>query len=80
MLDVVEADFEGAGKVDLQGHVANGTVTFKVGSVGAATGGTNTVKVSCTWKRDPGDMVPNVIYEADGSLTCGSMPGASRVA
>ncbi len=82
MLDVVEAHFEagwkGARKVTIP---ANGTVTFKVGSVGAATGGTNTVKVSCTWKRDPAapDMVPNVIYEADGSLTCGSMPGASRV-
>jgi len=82
MTDVLEAHFEPGWSGELRITIpASGAVTFYAGSIGAATGGTNTVLTSCNWQREPGSVnqIPQVTFGANETLFCGSGEGTNRV-
>lgn len=82
MMDVLESHTEPGTGGGIKAVIpASGSLHFYKGSVEAVTGGTNVIQASCLWKREPGvsGQVPNITYEADGSLVCGTTILASRV-
>ncbi|MBK7933760.1 MAG: tetratricopeptide repeat protein [Acidobacteria bacterium] len=82
MMDVLESHTEPGTTSGIKAVIpVSGSLHFYKGSVGAVTGGTNEIETSCLWKREPGvsGQVPNITYEADGSLVCGTTILASRV-